>query len=131
MADGTRRRGTTLVEALVALAILGIVVLFGTTFFVKRREVERERQDRDVALRALRSEWAYLRTQGVSEGTAMPFVGSELFLEQVAARDPKLTAVPETTPGLYRVTLEIGYGVKRQGRRVRQEGFVYAHGGAP
>lgn len=115
---------------MVALAILGVVVLFGTSFFLKRREVERERADRDVALRALRSEWAYVRTAPLSPRESGPFIGSPTYLGLVAARDPRLSARPTGTPGLLRVTLEIGYGVKRP-RRVSQEGFVFVPGAAP
>ncbi len=122
-----RRRGTTLIEAVVALAILGVVVLFGTSFFVKRREVEKERLDRDVAMRALRSEWAYLRTAALTPREDAPFLGSDLFRETIAARDPRLTAKPADTPGLLLVHIELTCGVKRT-RRLAQEGFVFAPG---
>ena len=113
-----------------ALAILGVVVLFGTGFFVKRKEVERERLDRDVAIRALRSEWAYLRTSPLSPRKDAPFVGSEAFLETVAARDPRLTITPTETAGLLLVHLEISSGLKRR-VRIAQEGLSFTGGAAP
>jgi hypothetical protein len=122
-----RGRGTTLIEAVVALAILGVVILFGTSFFVKRREIEVERLDRDVAMRALRSEWAYLRGTPISPRENAPFVGSLLFLGTIAARDPKLTAKTTDIPGVLLVHIEISCGVRRT-RRVVQEGFVSSPG---
>ena len=56
-----RSRGVFLLEALVSLAILGIVLTLGAGFLARRRALERERLDRERAVRALASEWIYLR----------------------------------------------------------------------
>jgi hypothetical protein len=57
-----RSRGVFLLEALVSLAILGIVLMLGAGFLARRRALEADRRDRDRAARALASEWIYLRT---------------------------------------------------------------------
>ena len=55
-------RGVLLIEAMVGLFLVGIVVFLGLSLFARRRELEKERLDREIARRALASEWVYLRT---------------------------------------------------------------------
>lgn len=127
--NGTRRHGRrafSLVEALVALALLGLLLLTGTTFLPRRRQLEKERLDREIALRALRSEWTVLRTGttgGLPARERGPFLGPGPFIEAVLRRQPRLTIRPAEFPGLVFVRLEIDSGVRNKQRLV-QEGFV-------
>ena len=99
---GTNRvRGVFLVEALVSLAILGIVLTLGAGFLARRRVLERNRLDHERAVRAAASEWIYLRSSFRTD-----------------------------VDGLYLVHLEIGYGEK-MARRIVQEGYVFRGAGPP
>lgn len=120
-------RGTLLMEALVALSILGIVLVFGAGFFARRRELERDRLDREKALRALASEWVFVRTALRSELEPRVdglFVGPGDFVDGLDPRNPKLTIKSTSYPDLFQVRLEIDCGVRPK-RRIVQEGYVY------
>lgn len=124
-------RAFALAETLVALAVLGILVSLGLTLFQRRRELERELLDQAVAVRALGSEWAVLRTSSAAELVPQeegPFLGPVEFLSAIEERDPLLTIEETKYPGLVKVRLEIGAGVKRS-RRLVQEGWVRLPGG--
>jgi hypothetical protein len=117
-------RGSFLLEALVALALLGILLLMGGWVFARRKQLEYERLDRESALLALESEWAVLRGKAgieldVREGA--PFVGPAAFLDHVAPRNPRLTIKPGPFQDLVEVKLEIGC---EPDRRVVQTGYV-------
>ena len=127
-----RRRGVFLLEALVALAILGIVLMFGASFLARRRALELERRDRDRAVRALASEWTYLRTafrSDVAPKERRLFAGPGRFVDALDARDPVLRVKETEIDGLYRVVLEIGYGPGAK-KRLVEEGYVF-RGAAP
>lgn len=129
--SGSSRRGTSLVEALVALLILGFVLTMGAGFFVRQRELSRDRLDRERALRALATEWVFLRT--APKGELIPrekatFVGPGEWVDSLDPRRPTLSLSPTPYADLYAVRLEIGFG-KRGGRRIVQEGWVYAGAG--
>lgn len=122
-----RARGTFLLEALVSLAILGIVLTFGGSFLARRHALEADRRDRDRAARALASEWTYLRTSflhDLSPKDRRPFAGPGVFVDALDARDPVLSVRTTDVDGLYRVTLDIGYGTGAK-KRLVQEGFVF------
>jgi hypothetical protein len=122
-----RSRGTFLLEALVSLTILGIVLTLGASFLARRRALEADRRDHDRAARALASEWIYLRTAFRGDLTPKdkrPFAGPGVFVDALDARNPVLSVRSTDVDGLYRVTLEIGYG-KESKRRLVQEGFVF------
>ena len=119
--------GTSLLEALVALSILGIVLTMGGGFLARRRDLDAERLDRERAVRALRSEWVFLRTASRAEflpGDGREFLGPAEFLSGVSARRAALSLKPGPYPGLWSVRLEIGYG--RRGKRLVEEGWVFA-----
>jgi hypothetical protein len=123
--------GTSLLEALVALSILGIVLTMGGGFLFRRRDLDRDRLDRERALRALRSEWVFLRTSPRSAflpGDGRKFIGPVSFADALAARSPRVSLKPGPYADLWFVRLDIGYG--RHGGRLVQEGWVWA-GGAP
>jgi hypothetical protein len=125
------RRGFLLLDALVSLAILGIVLVMGAGFFARRRDLERERLDREKAVRALASEWVFLRTSFTGELVPRKdvlFVGPGVFVDGLDARHPRLSIEGTEFPGLYFVHVEIGYGV-RTPRRLVQEGYVFRGGG--
>ncbi len=120
------RLGTTFLETIVSLAILGIILILGMTFFSRRRELERERADRETALRALRSEWAILRTSSAYELVPQDegsFLGPKEFLETIEDRNPVLTVEKTAYRDLVFVRLEIGTGFKVKSR-IKQEGWV-------
>jgi len=119
-------RGVLLIEALVALFLVGIVVFFGLSLFARRRELEKERLDREVARRALASEWVYLRTSGgVPPRKDGKFVGSKIFLASIEARHPLLTLEGDRDkPGLLHVKMSIEHGLKRP-VRLSDEGYVF------
>jgi len=122
--------GTSLVEALVALSILGIALTMGAGFLARRRDLDRERLDRERALRALRSEWVFLRTASPAEflpDDGRGFLGPAEFLDGLAEREPRLTLKPGPHPDLWFVRLDVGYG--RHGRRLVEEGWVFARAG--
>jgi len=122
--------GTSLLEALVALSILGIVLTMGGGFLARRRDLDRERIDRERAIRALRSEWVFLRTSPRSAflpGEEREFAGPAGFLSSLSGRSPRLSLKPGPYPDLWAIRLDIGYG--RQGRRLVEEGWVWAGGG--
>jgi hypothetical protein len=124
---GRRTRGVFLLEALVSLAMLGIVLTFGASFLARRHALEAERRDRDRAARALASEWTYLRTSfrnDLAPKDRRPFVGPGVFVDALDARDPVLRVGTTDVDGLYRVTLDIGYGTGSK-KRLVQEGFVF------
>jgi hypothetical protein len=123
-------RGTSLLEALVALSIFGIVLTMGGGVLLRGRDLDRERLDRERALRALRSEWVFLRTSPRSAflpGDEREFFGPDGFLDGVAARSPRLSLKPGPYADLWFVRLDLGYG--RHGRRLVEEGWVWAGGG--
>ena len=129
----TRPRGVFLLEALVALAILGIVLTLGASFLARRRALEAERRDRDRAARALVSEWTYLRNAFVNDvfpKDRRPFVGPGTFVDALDARRPFLRVKTTELEGLYRVVLDIGYGEGAK-KRLVQEGFVFRGGPPP
>jgi hypothetical protein len=118
------RRGALLLEALVALTLLGFLLLMGGWVFSRRKQLEYERLDRESALLALESEWAILRSSagsdlGSREGA--PFVGPEPWLAHVASRRPRLTVRSGPFPDLAEVKLEISCVPER---RIVQSGFV-------
>lgn len=123
--------GTSLLEALVALAILGIALTMGAGFLARRRDIDRERLDRERALRAVRSEWVFLRTASRAEflpADGRGFFGPPEFVDRLAERTPRLGLKPGSHPDLWFVRIDLGYG--RHGRRLVEEGWVFA-GGAP
>ena len=84
-----RSRGVFLLEALVSLAILGIVLTLGASFLARRRALEKDRLDRERAVRALASEWIYLRTSfrnDVYPKDRRPFVGPGDFVIFITKR---------------------------------------------
>ena len=110
-----------------SLAILGVVLTLGASFLARRRALEAERLDRDRAARALASEWTYLRTafrHDLFPKDRRPFAGPGVFVDGLDARDPVLRVRSTDVDGLYRVTLEIGYGATAR-KRLVQEGFVF------
>lgn len=110
-----------------SLAILGIVLMLGAGFLARRRTLEAERRDRDRAVRALASEWVYLRTafrHDLYPKDARPFVGPGVFVDALDPRAPVLSVRNTDVDGLYRVTLEIGFGAGAK-KRVVEEGFVF------
>ena len=122
-----RTRGVFLLEALVSLAILGIVLMLGASFLARRRALEAERRDRDRASRALGSEWTYLRSafrHDLFPKDKRPFVGPGVFVDALDARSPVLSVRQTDVDGLYRVTLDIGYGPGAK-KRLVEEGFVF------
>ena len=131
---GTNRvRGVFLVEALVSLAILGIVLTLGAGFLARRRVLERNRLDYERAVRAAASEWIYLRSSfrtDVAPKERRLFVGPGAFVDSLDARDPFLRVRSTDVDGLYLVHLEIGYGEK-MARRIVQEGYVFRGAGLP
>jgi hypothetical protein len=125
------RRGTSLVEALVALLILGLVLTMGAGFFARQRELSGDRLDQEKALRALATEWVFLRT--APKGELIPregatFVGPGEWVDALDPRRPKLSLRPTPYADLYAVRLEIGYG-RKGGRKLVQEGWVFAGAG--
>ncbi len=112
-----------------ALSILGIVLTMGAGFLARRRDLDRERLDRERGLRALRSEWVFLRTAARAEFLPTEergFIGPPGFVDSLAPRSPRLTLKPGPWPDLWLVRLELGYG--RHGRRLVEEGWVFAGG---
>jgi hypothetical protein len=114
-----------LLEALVAMSILGVILMVGLSFFVRRRQLELERLDRERALRALESEWVYLRTAAghLEAREKEPFFGSLAFLALTQKRTPRLSVRKTEFDTLVFVHLEIGYGI-RVPQRTTQEGYV-------
>jgi hypothetical protein len=128
-----RTRGVFLLEALVSLAILGVVLTLGASFLARRRALEAERLDRDRAGRALASEWLYLRTafaRDLSPKDKRPFAGPGVFVDALDARSPVLSVRPTDVAGLVRITLDIGYGPGAR-KRLVEEGFVFCGVSAP
>jgi hypothetical protein len=122
-----------LLEALVSLAILGIVLMLGAGFLARRRTLEADRRDRDRAARALASEWIYLRTAfrgDLYPRDKRPFAGPGVFVDALDARSPILGVRSTDVDGLYRVTLDIGYGTIVK-RRLVEEGFVFRGASPP
>ncbi|HQR46895.1 MAG TPA: hypothetical protein PK598_12905 [Thermoanaerobaculia bacterium] len=121
--------GTSLLGALVALSILGIALTMGAGFLARRRDLDRERLDRERALRAVRSEWVFLRTAARSEflpAHERGFFGPPEFVDGLAERTPRLGLKPGPHPDLWFARLDLGYG--RHGRRLVEEGWVFAGG---
>jgi hypothetical protein len=122
-----RVRGVFLLEALVSLAILGIVLTLGASFLARRRALERERVDRERAVRALASEWLYLRTSfrnDVYPKDRRPFVGPGSFVDALDPRDAFLRVKATDVDGLCLVHLEIRYGDEMK-KEIVQEGYVF------
>jgi len=122
-----------LVEALVSLAILGIVLTLAAGFLARRRALERERLDHERTVRAAASEWIYLRSSfrsDVAPKDRRLFVGPGAFVDSLDARNPFLIVRSTEVEGLYLVHLEIGYGEK-MARRIVQEGYIFRGAGPP
>ena len=122
--DRLRRRGALLLEAVVALTILGFILLMGGWVFARRKQLEYERLDRESALLALESEWTVLRTSNAQDLTpreGAPFLGPEEFLAHVDKRKPRLTIQPGPFPDLMEVKLEVSCAPSK---RVVQVGYV-------
>jgi len=122
-----------LVEALVSLAILGIVLTLAAGFLARRRALERERLDHERTVRAAASEWIYLRSSfrsDVAPKDRRLFVGPGAFVDSLDARNPFLRVRSTEVEGLYLVHLEIGYGEK-MARRIVQEGYIFRGAGPP
>ena len=128
-----RSRGVFLLEALVSLAILGIVLTLGASFLARRRALERDRLDRERAVRALASEWIYLRTafrSDVVPKDRRPFVGPGDFVDALEERNPLLSVKATEVDGLCFVHVEIAYG-ERMAKQIVQEGYVFRTAGPP
>jgi hypothetical protein len=122
-----------LLEALVSLAILGIVLMLGAGFLARRRALEADRRDRDRAARALASEWIYLRAAFRGDLTPKDkrtFAGPGVFVDALDARNPVLSVRSTDVDGLYGVRLDVGYGTAVK-RRLVQEGFVFRGASPP
>jgi hypothetical protein len=122
-----------LLEAVVSLAILGIVLTLGASFLARRRALEAERLDRDRASRALASEWRFVRggfRHDLFPKDKRPFVGPGVFVDALDARGPVLGVRQTDVDGLYRVTLDIGYGPGAK-KRLVEEGFVFRGSSPP
>ncbi len=110
-----------------SLAILGIVLTLGASFLARRRALEADRRDHDRAARALASEWVYLRTafkHDLFPKDKRTFVGPGVFVDALDARAPVLAVRQTDVDGLYRVTLDIGWGAGGK-KRLVEEGFVF------
>lgn len=113
-----------------ALSILGIALTMGAGFLARRRDIDRERLDRERALRAVRSEWVFLRTASRSEflpADGRGLFGPTEFVDGLVDRTPRLSLKPGPHPDLWFVRVDLGYG--RHGRRLVEEGWVFAGGG--
>ncbi len=115
---------------LVALTILGIILTMGAGLLVRQRRLERDRLDRERALRAVSSEWVFLRTAVLEELAPRrdgPFLGPNEFADALEERHPSLTIEPGPRPGLLFVRVELDWGGGGAHRLV-QEGYVYRGG---
>jgi len=107
-----RPNGFTLLEALIALTILGVALLLGMALVIQLpRDVRRLDAERE-AMRAMEASLEAMRAG------ALPVENSELtgFITMAgasAARDLGITVLvtPTTRPGLYQVTLTAHYSV--------------------
>jgi prepilin-type N-terminal cleavage/methylation domain-containing protein len=124
-----RPDGFTLIEALVALTILGIALLLGMALVI---QLPRDVRRLDAERQAMRAMEASL--EGMRAGT-LPVENSELtgFITMAgapAARDLGITVRVEATtrPGLYHVTLTAHYSVLNS-RHKKQLEALFRGGG--
>lgn len=105
--------------------------MLGASFLARRRALERDRLDRERAVRAAASEWIYLRTSFLSDvypKDRRPFVGPGRFVDALDERNPFLRVKATEVDGLCLVHLEIGYGEK-MAKQIVQEGYVFRGAG--
>ena len=125
-----RPNGFTLLEALIALAILGIALLLGLQLLIQTpraiRRLDAERQ----AFRALEATLDSLRAGG-----GVPEDGVELSEFHTAAGEPapkdltvSVTVEPTDKPGLYHVTLTARYKVLDVSYQKRLETLFWTSG---
>ena len=124
-----RPNGFTLLEALVALAILGIALLLGMQLLIQAPRVVRRLDAERQAFRALEATLESLRASGG------PLEDEELSHFFTAAGTPapaeltvSVEVVPGSLPGLYHVTLTAHYTVLNVAYKKRLETLFWRSG---
>lgn len=121
-------RGTTYIEAVAAIALVGLAVLVSAGLLVRGRAVASDLEERRAAIEALASETALLDATPLPQPGAHPWrsgADTSPLLPEAAAR-VSISPV-EGEPSLRRVRVEIRWG---SGRHAAREWIALATGGA-
>jgi prepilin-type N-terminal cleavage/methylation domain-containing protein len=119
--DPTRRQGFTLVETVVALAVLGVVLLLGLGLLLQEPAVVERLEARQAAWDALED-----TLEAVRAGD-LPLSGGSYPTPQGTV--VHLSVEPTPVPDLWRVQLEAEYRVQGRDFRPRIETRVWRSGG--
>lgn len=118
-----RRSGSSYLELVAAIALLGLAIVASTTVVLRSRRIAAGMEERARAVEAVASELALVRAaaQGALAVGEHPWIGgldAESGLPQARGR---LVVAPFSESGLRRVRVELEW---RGGRRLAQETLV-------
>jgi prepilin-type N-terminal cleavage/methylation domain-containing protein len=102
------RRGFTLIEVLIAIAIVGVMILATSTFLQRVPVSTRETHDQDMALRIARDQLEKLRVGGYA---ALPATGSytHALLTELASSSATMTIAPVAGEDTAEVTTTVSW----------------------
>lgn len=110
-----RRSAFTLLESLIALAILGVAILFFVMWIWQVWEAEKRLEAHRVALRELEAQNEALRSGGYPPSPGEMAILTPLTdLSRLGSHQVEAEAVALETPGLYSVTLRVRYQLGTQ-----------------
>jgi prepilin-type N-terminal cleavage/methylation domain-containing protein len=126
MRDKMPRRGFTLLETMIALAILGFALISMVGSLARSATFENRLDLHRLAIRELEAQHEYLRTGGPLPGLDGTFELAPITpITELDAVGVSMKVAPEALPGLYKVTFEVRYRIARESFRRRLEALTW------